>query len=97
VPTHVTHFLHTELSLEADDVIQVTLAGDEANVLLLDDDTFAAYRAGQPFRQAAGGHFRQSPVVLRPPRPGTWHVVIDLGGLPGEVQASVVVRPDAAA
>ena len=32
--------------------------------------------------------------VIRPPKPGPWHLVVDLAGLPGEVVASVSLRPD---
>jgi hypothetical protein len=87
------NFLHSELSLTADDVVQVTLAGDEANVLLLDDANFAHYRDGRAFRHDAGGLFTHSPVLLVPPQAGLWHLVIDLGGREGDVQASVAIRP----
>ena len=36
-----------------------------------------------------GGRAKKSPVVLRPPHAGRWHVVIDLGGRRGTVRASV--------
>jgi len=89
------NFLHSELRLAPGDVVQVTLAGDEANVFLLDDENFVRYRDGLPYRHDAGGLFSRSPVLLQPPQPGLWHVVVDLGGAPGEVQASVAIRPAA--
>jgi hypothetical protein len=87
------NFLHSELDLAPGDVVQVTLAGDQANVFLLDEENFALYRDGHAYRHDAGGLFSRSPVLLEPPRLGRWHVVIDLGGRPGEVQAAVAIRP----
>lgn len=87
------HYLHSELSLDQSVVVQVNLSGDAANVMLLDEENFERYRAGEAFEHQAGGHYVHSPVVLRAPEDGAWHLVVDLGGLPGEVQAAVAVRP----
>ena len=84
-------YLHTPLGeRQAGDVVEVTLRGTEANVLLLDSGNLAAYRAGRRYHYR-GGHYRQSPVRLPVPYPGSWHVVVDLGGSPGSVNASVRV------
>ncbi|MBI1928648.1 DUF1883 domain-containing protein [Candidatus Poribacteria bacterium] len=71
------NFLHYELQLSSDDVVEVTL-DKQANVRLLDDINFHD-----------GGLAKVSPVHLRPPHAGRWHVVIDLGGFAGTVRASV--------
>jgi Domain of unknown function (DUF1883) len=84
-------FLNYEISTQAGDVVEVTLKGNAANVLLLDDGNFASYQAGKPFRYHKGGYYTHSPVVLATPRPGKWHVVVDLGGRPGHVNAAVRV------
>lgn len=85
------HFLHSEVRIRANEALEVVLEGREANVMLLDAKNFERYRAGKSFHYY-GGHFRRSPVVLRPPRSGTWNLVVDLGGLSGRVRASYAVR-----
>ncbi len=82
-------FLHWEMDAGPENVIQVELSR-QANVLLLDDTNFSAYRHGRQYRYH-GGHAKQTPVTLAPPRNGHWHVVVDLGGYAGHVEASVVV------
>ena len=80
-------FLHAEYSISPDDIAQVTLSG-QANVMLLDDIAFSAYKRGHPFKYT-GGWTQRSPVRLSPPFAGRWHLVVDLGGRPGEVRAGV--------
>jgi hypothetical protein len=82
-------FLHWEVDAGPDNVIQVELSR-QANVLLLDDMNFSAYRSGRRYRYH-GGHAKRTPVTLAPPHRGHWHVVIDLGGYGGHVEASVAV------
>jgi hypothetical protein len=65
----------------------VTLAGTAANVLLLDDENVENYRKGKPYR-GEGGYARTSPFPIHVPRSGRWHLVVDLGGGAGRVQAS---------
>ncbi len=84
------NFLNYEVWTKAGDVIEVILTGNSANVLLLDDLNFANYRAGKPFKYF-GGYYEQSPVALNSPAPGKWHVVIDLGGRPGHLNAAARV------
>jgi len=79
------NYLHQQFQAGSDDVIEVTL-DHPANVLLLDDDNYRRYQAGGSYRYH-GGYARQSPARLSPPREGHWHLVVDLGGLPGSVQA----------
>lgn len=82
-------FLHWELNLSDGDVVQVQL-NKQANVRLLNDTNFHAYRAGRR-HQGQGGLAKKSPVNLPAPHGGHWHVVVDLGGYAGSVQASVSV------
>ena len=79
-----------EVSTQAQDVIRVSLSGNAANVRVMDNSNFQSYRSGRQHRYY-GGHYRQSPVIIRPPSPGHWHVVVDLGGYPGHVNAAVDV------
>jgi hypothetical protein len=89
----VLDHLHSEIVVGAEQIVQVTLGGNQSNVLLLDDDNYEKYRKGESYTYRAGGAFSVSPAVIRPPTPGRWHLVIDLGGAPGQVVASVCVRP----
>ena len=83
------NFLHTEEYLSAGDGFKVTLES-QANVLLLDDSNFSNYRARRDYNYI-GGLAKQSPIVLRAPRSGRWHLVVDLGGYSGSVRAGVSV------
>ena len=90
------NYLHQELDLGTDDVVEVTLDG-QANVMLLDPANYEFYRRGQQFHYH-GGLAKNSPVQLIPQRPGRWHVVVDLGGYSGRVRAGVrILSPVSAA
>ena len=80
-------YLHKEFDLSEGDVVEVTLAGNAANVLLLDPDNFQKYQQGKPYNYA-GGYARTSPFRVPAPAAGRWHLVVDLGGGAGRVQAS---------
>ncbi len=85
------NFLHTDFDAYPGDVVLVTF-DHQANVMLLDDHAFSAYRSGGSF-EYTGGWATRSPVQLRPPSAGHWHVVVDLGGGAGRVRAGVrIVR-----
>lgn len=80
-------FLHYDLNLQPGDAVEVTL-NKQANVRLLDSINYGRYRRGQKYTYY-GGCATISPYRLSAPRPGHWHLVIDLGGYPGSVRASV--------
>lgn len=82
-------FLHYEVNLNSSDAVRVTL-DKQANVRLLDSNNFQKYRNGQSHNYH-GGLATRSPIILRVPHAGHWHVVIDLGGYAGSVRASVAV------
>lgn len=81
------NYLHYEFDLGENDALKVTLDG-RANVKMLDNNNYEKYKAGSAYRYI-GGLAEEAPLVLSPPRPGHWHVVIDLGGFPGTVGAAV--------
>jgi hypothetical protein len=83
------NYLHYDLYLEPDNIVEVTL-DKQANVRLLDDINFSHYKKGNRHKYY-GGLAKQSPARLKPPIPGHWHLVIDLGGYAGTVKASVRV------
>jgi hypothetical protein len=82
-------FLHWEIDAGPDNVIAVRL-NRQANVRLLDDINFSAYRSGQSHRYR-GGLAKRSPATLGPPHSGRWHVVVDLGGYAGSLEAAVSI------
>ncbi len=81
------NYLHYDLNLLPDESVEVTL-DKQANVRLLDDSNYSRYQRGEQ-HQYYGGLAARSPVCLAPPHAGRWHLVIDLGGHAGTVNASV--------
>ncbi len=88
-------YLHQELEIGPDDVVEVALDG-QANVMLLDSENFDRYRRGESFRYH-GGLATTSPARLVPPSRGRWQVVVDLGGFAGKVRAGLRVLQGAEA
>lgn len=86
-PLHI----HYEFDAGPGDAIEVTLEGP-ANVSLLDPANYRAYLEGREFHYQ-GGFVRTSPCYLLPPRPGRWHVAVDLGGYAGTIRAAARVVP----
>lgn len=83
------NYLHHEIEADKNDNIEVSLS-ESANVQLMDEANFASYRSGQSFHYF-GGYARTSPFLLKAPRSGHWHIVVDLGGYAGQVRAGVKV------
>lgn len=86
------NYIHRVLDVGPDQAVEVTL-DNPANVQLLDEANFDAYRAGR-FYHYHGGHATSPVYLIRPPRPGRWHLVIDLGGFAGRVRAWVRLVAD---
>lgn len=84
------NFVHNDLGfLNSGAVVEVSL-DHAANVRLMDASNFKSYRQGGQHRYF-GGEARQSPIRLRVPQSGHWHVAIDLGGRAGTIRAGVRV------
>ena len=81
------NFLHYELYLNANDVVEVAL-DKQANVRLLDNSNYSQYSTGRR-HSYYGGLAKKSTAHISAPRAGHWHLVIDLGGYAGTVSASV--------
>lgn len=81
------NYLHYQSFLDRGDVAVVTLDG-QANVLLMDDINYSAYRSGRSYHYL-GGLAKRSPVRLAAPHAGHWNVVVNLGGYAGSVRAGV--------
>ncbi|WP_370946490.1 DUF1883 domain-containing protein [Amycolatopsis sp. cg5] len=71
-------------------VVEVTLAGNSANVKLMDSANLASYKSGRNHRYT-GGHVTRSPFRVSVPGSEHWHIVIDYGGYAGSGRASVRV------
>lgn len=86
-------YLHNSYQIGPTDIVMVTLDG-QANVMLLDDMNYSAYRQGRSFNYF-GGWATRSPIKLVPPRYGHWHVIVDMGGYVGTVRAGFrVIKND---
>ena len=70
----------------------VTLQGTQANVRLMTPANVTAFKAGRRVR-FWGGRATKSPVRLPIPHDGSWAVIVDMGGLRGDVRAGVRVEP----
>ena len=71
-------------------VVRVTLAGNAANVRILDSSNYSAFKNGRRAR-FHGGLVKRSPVEIPIPRSGHWYVVIDYGGRAGRGRAGIEV------
>ncbi len=80
--------LHTPIQTGPKNLVSVSLSRPGANVLLLDELNWWLYQRGLQYSAHAGGFFQITNVVLRPPSPGAWHLVVDLGGQPGDIAAT---------
>jgi hypothetical protein len=80
-------FVHIDLGrCDKGDIAEVNLSGG-ANVRLMDNSDFSAYRNRRRHRYI-GGLAQSTPVRLAIPSSGHWHVAVDMQGLRGSVRAS---------
>jgi hypothetical protein len=84
------NFLHYQVATGTGSVIRVSLIGNAANVLVMDDANFNIFKQGGRYTYF-GGYYTRTPVLIKPPSPGRWNVVVNLGGAPGTVKAVVQV------
>ncbi len=80
--------LHTVVPAGPQNIVEVFLSRPGANVVLLDDFNWWRYERGQGYQYPAGGFFNATTVRLRPPVFANWHLVVDLGGQPGDITAT---------
>lgn len=81
-----------ELKQQKKGAVAVVTLDKQANVRLMTMSNYQSFKAGRR-AQMAGGLAKNSPVRLGIPSNGHWVVVVDLGGLPGQVRAGVSVQP----
>jgi len=80
--------LHYELDTGIGDSIQVTL-DKGSNVLLLTSSQYEAWKKGEQ-TSIRGGHASTSPVTLKPPYSGHWHVVVQPDGEAVKASCSLI-------
>lgn len=81
-------------NLEKGNIVEVTLKGNAANVLLLNSSNYNNYKNGRRYRYY-GGYVKSFPYRIVVPSNGRWFVVINLGGYGGQVRSAVRVLPGA--
>lgn len=79
-------------NLEKGNIVEVTLKGNAANVLLLNSSNYNNYKNGRRYKYY-GGYVKSSPYRIVVPSNGRWFVVINLGGYGGQVRSAVRVLP----
>ncbi len=84
--------LHVPLRLNDHDIVEVEITGNACNVMLLSPVDFQHYRNRRNFTYY-GGHFDRSPARISVPNGGTWHLVLDLGGLTGRLAGNYRIIP----
>jgi hypothetical protein len=83
-------FIHyTFKKARSTDAVRV-LIDRAANVFLVDDEGLAAFKAGQKFNYW-GGRSGMGEKIIKIPRAGNWHLVIDLAGDGGTIRHSAVL------
>ena len=86
-------FIYSDLgNRQRGEIIEVTLSGNAANVRLMDSMNYNAFKNGRQHRYY-GGLAKRSPVHLRIPHSGHWHVTVDMQGLRGSTRASIRPLP----
>jgi hypothetical protein len=86
-------FVHHDLGQrKSGEIVEITLLGSAANVLLMDSSNFQSYKNGRQHKYM-GGLATKSPVRLQIPRSGHWHVAVDMMGLRGNVKSSARLLP----
>jgi hypothetical protein len=82
------NFIHSDFEVNGPAVAIVAL-NHQANVMLLDPMNYESYCARRLYLYVAGGWTIRSPLRLRIPSAGRWHIVVDLYGAPGHIVASI--------
>lgn len=91
---HSFSYTHYDLDMQrAGTVIEITLSAI-ANVRLMTHANFDLFKNARQHK-FLGGVAKQSPIRLKIPDNGHWHVVVDMEGHPGKAQSSIKVVPQA--
>ncbi|WPE19809.1 DUF1883 domain-containing protein [Shinella zoogloeoides] len=91
---HSFSYTHYDLDMQRSGmVIEITLSA-VANVRLMSHANFDLFRNARQHK-FIGGVAKQSPIRLKIPQSGHWHVVVDMEGLPGKAESSIKLVPQA--
>ena len=91
---HSFSYTHYDLDMQrSGTVIEITLSA-VANVRLMSHANFDLFRNARQHK-FLGGVAKQSPIRLKIPQSGHWHVVVDMEGLPGKAESSIKLAPQA--
>jgi hypothetical protein len=82
---------HYDLGQQPEGAVVEVAVDSRVNVRLMDDAEYRTYASGRGRYSYQGGQALRSPLRLPIPRPGRWHVAIDLGGASGSFKAGVAV------
>lgn len=89
---HSFSYTHYDLDLQrGGTVIEITLSAI-ANVRLMSHSNFDLFKNARQHK-FLGGVAKQSPIRLKIPESGHWHVVVDMEGHPGKAESSIKVLP----
>jgi len=83
-------YLHYTVKTQKNSIIEVTL-DKQANVKLMDNSNYQRYRMKKTY-DFIGGLVKVSPMIIKSPYPGQWHIIVDLEGMSGAVKAQVKIR-----
>ncbi|MEW9615581.1 DUF1883 domain-containing protein [Shinella sp. S4-D37] len=90
--THSFSYTHYDLDMQrAGTMIEITLSA-VANVRLMSHGNFDLFRNARQHK-FLGGVAKQSPIRLKIPENGHWHVVVDMEGHLGKAESSIKVVP----
>ena len=81
-------YLHYTVDAAAESTIRVNIVG-QARVRLMDQLNYFKYKRGKACESVSEGVADNSPVMLKPPYKGQWHIIVDTGGKSGDIKASV--------
>jgi len=84
--------LFRDLGQQKKDAIVTVRLRNKANVRLMTASEYRKFKAGKKARYLGGGVSR-NPFQISIPSNGHWVVVVDLGGLSGQIGANVAVSP----
>ena len=83
----MANFIAAREQLAKGDVV-IVQCSHQCNVLVMDDQNFAAYRQRKKCTYF-GGHFKAFPARIAVPATGHWNTVIDLGGKTAEITHAI--------
>lgn len=70
-------FLHQQLEIGPEQAVEVIFDQPEVNVVLLRHEGFIDYQSGRHYRYVGGRQHTAGAILLKPPTPGRWHLVVD--------------------